>query len=412
MLYFSFIFDHKSYQMLKKIKLINFMSHKCSELELAEGVNVLTGPNNSGKSAVVTALKLLTELPTKEGAYMMRHGEKETQVIVETGEGDKITWGRKDSFFYLIINDKKHIRSSKDQSYYLNELHKVLRLPEVANNDDTFDIHFACQKDPIFLLNDPPRRAATFFSASSDAGRLVELRRVFKNKVSSAKDKLKDRKEKEKASLQELEQLAPLDNLKTNIDNLKPTFDSLKQDSQKIKDGFDLLQNLKDRLRELALLSKKQSIFEEIKPPPKTESTEYLEGVICRIKQETVTRHSLLKKNKLLKKLKTVPNVFEVKRLDKIIDLLKTTKKEENLKSQALSILQTLSEPPSAVGSTPLLIQSIQNLDRHKDSIDKHQQNLTTTSVALQEWIAENPHCPTCGGVLNSEHLSEDLQHV
>jgi chromosome segregation ATPase len=39
--------------MLKRIELINFMSHKHMVLDLAPGLSVLVGPNNCGKSAVV-----------------------------------------------------------------------------------------------------------------------------------------------------------------------------------------------------------------------------------------------------------------------------------------------------------------------------------------------------------------------
>jgi exonuclease SbcC len=41
--------------MIKRPKISDYMAHKETELELGPGVTVLTGPNNSGKSAVVEA---------------------------------------------------------------------------------------------------------------------------------------------------------------------------------------------------------------------------------------------------------------------------------------------------------------------------------------------------------------------
>ncbi len=45
--------------MLRRIILESFMSHAHTVIDLADGLTVLTGPNNCGKSAVVAALRIL-----------------------------------------------------------------------------------------------------------------------------------------------------------------------------------------------------------------------------------------------------------------------------------------------------------------------------------------------------------------
>src|SRR5207249_9458978 len=64
------------------------------------------------------------------------------------------------------------------------ELHEHLKLPLVQSPGDAeeFDVHFAEQKTPIFLLDEPESRAAMFFSASSDAGRLLEIQERHREK--------------------------------------------------------------------------------------------------------------------------------------------------------------------------------------------------------------------------------------
>lgn len=176
--------------MLKKITLKNFMSHKNSVLEFSEGLNVITGPNNSGKSAVISAIQLLAELPSKEGDYMVRHGTNDAEVTVQTEENDKLTWVRTGSTNSLIINGEKFGRLQNSREHYLEKLHKHLKLPKVYGKEskEDFDIHFATQKNPIFLLNDAPSRAALFFASSSDAGRLVEVREKYKEIVKTKKE--------------------------------------------------------------------------------------------------------------------------------------------------------------------------------------------------------------------------------
>ena len=41
--------------MIRRITLINFMSHVNSVIDLADGLTVLVGPNNSGKSTLLQA---------------------------------------------------------------------------------------------------------------------------------------------------------------------------------------------------------------------------------------------------------------------------------------------------------------------------------------------------------------------
>ena len=79
--------------MITRIELTNFMSHEHTVLEPAPGLTVLVGPNNCGKSAVVAALQILAYNDSSK--YVVRHGEKECTVRVETDDGHLIQWRRR-----------------------------------------------------------------------------------------------------------------------------------------------------------------------------------------------------------------------------------------------------------------------------------------------------------------------------
>ena len=81
--------------MIKRIELTNFMSHEHTVIEPAAGLTVLVGPNNCGKSAVVAALQILCH--NDSSTYVLRHGEKECSVKVETDDGHTVEWRRKNS---------------------------------------------------------------------------------------------------------------------------------------------------------------------------------------------------------------------------------------------------------------------------------------------------------------------------
>jgi DNA repair ATPase RecN len=67
--------------MIKRVIIKDYMAHKETELELDPGVTVITGPNNSGKSAVVEVLRSVGQKPSPHHA--IRHGASQAVVRVE-----------------------------------------------------------------------------------------------------------------------------------------------------------------------------------------------------------------------------------------------------------------------------------------------------------------------------------------
>src|SRR5688572_8764178 len=138
--------------MITRITLENYMSHARTVIEPAAGLTVLVGPNNCGKSAVVSALQTLCG--DVAGGFMVRHGERTCRVTVETDDGHMIAWRRKgDSVSYEIDGREIH-RSGRGN--LPDGLHEHLRLPKVeaSGTGARFDVHFALQKSPIFLIDD------------------------------------------------------------------------------------------------------------------------------------------------------------------------------------------------------------------------------------------------------------------
>jgi len=81
---------------IKKIKIENFKSIEGEELEFNEGLNILVGPNNAGKTNIMEALDLLlgdVYLPNFEPSTdHFFNGEEDREIIIETSlEGDELT---------------------------------------------------------------------------------------------------------------------------------------------------------------------------------------------------------------------------------------------------------------------------------------------------------------------------------
>jgi AAA domain len=216
--------------MIRRITLHNYMSHAHTVIEPVDGLTVLVGPNNCGKSAVVSALETLCS--NSAGAYMVRHTEKEARVEVETDEGHTCVWKRRGNTVSYVINgrDIHRVRGGIP-----DDLQTLLRLPKVdaGENVDPFDIHFGTQKSPIFLLNEPDSRAARFFASSSDAAILLQMQQRHRSKVKERRNEEKRlRGEIEKLDA-ELTALAPILTIASQVAQAEAQYREL-EDSEKL----------------------------------------------------------------------------------------------------------------------------------------------------------------------------------
>lgn len=67
---------------IKRVILENFQSHKYSIVDFNEGLNVIVGPSDSGKSAIIRGIKwALYNEPS--GDYFIREGSTECSVTLE-----------------------------------------------------------------------------------------------------------------------------------------------------------------------------------------------------------------------------------------------------------------------------------------------------------------------------------------
>jgi exonuclease SbcC len=202
--------------MIRRITLTNFMSHKETVIEPAEGLTVLAGQNNCGKSAVVSALQILAG--NASGDFMVRHGERECVVKVETSEGHVIEWRRLGGTVSYGLNgqDVHRLRGNVPDG-----LQELLRLPMVEAEGGDFDIHFGEQKRPIFLLNEPGSRRALFFASSSDARKLIEMQNLHRRKTQEARIKEAELAKRDEKVSSRLAALNPLETLREQVRQLE-----------------------------------------------------------------------------------------------------------------------------------------------------------------------------------------------
>jgi exonuclease SbcC len=356
--------------MIRRIVLENFMSHSRTEIEPARGLTVLIGPNNCGKSAVVSALQTLcSNIP---GDFMLRHGAKECSVTMETDDGHSVTWRRKKSGTVSYLIDGREV----PRAVTPDDLHEVLRLPKVVSEDgkDQFDIHFGSQKSPIFLLDDTERRAAMFFASSSDAEYLMRMQKRHQEKVREAKrdrDKLKERLEKLDAELTCLEPVADLATAMQVVADQHTTLEHQLQLCQRFSRDVDQLTAQHD------VLTRQTAEFRCLSPlksPPEISVTEPLQELIAQLLTTDSQRQTEHSRAKVLAELPVPPVLVDIEPLERTLHQLTEAARILGTERRRAAATEQLTTPPALSDTLTLqtLCDSISSAARQASLLDEH----------------------------------------
>ena len=360
--------------MIRRIELENYMSHAHTVIEPAEGLTVLAGPNNCGKSAVVSALMTLCRY--ESGDYMVRHGAKVARVRVETDDGHTFLWQRRGEVVSYEIDGRPVHRLNRAVP---EDLHDHLRLPLVVAGDsqDSFDIHFGEQKAPLFLLDQPESKTALFFASSSDAALLIQMQESYRRRLSEAKADEKRLSEHLRSVEAEIEALGPVDTLLPEIDSLEAKESSLRASEAQIAalgTALFRIEECKDRAVGLALRSE---LLSTLSPPPALEDERPLTGLVS----EIIRRH------------------------------------EESARREALAEALRPLAPPPALEETRPLEEITAKLRSHAEEIARRTlareaivRDIAAVVEQVREAVRREPLCRLCGQTIDADRFLAQAQ--
>ena len=329
--------------MITRIELVNFMSHAHTVIEPAAGLTVLVGPNNIGKSAVVAALQILCH--NENSTYVLRHGEKECSVTIQTDDNHTIEWRRKTSPSYVIDGQTfDRLRNSG----LPDELHLALRLPKVDGGGDAdFDVHFGAQKAPIFLLASSPANAARFFASSSDAIRLMTIQKLHKEKLSEAqREKVRLEGQSRKLNA-ELEVLEPVIGVERRLDQAECSYEELLQAEAWFSEANQREAALAAQLAAEIELAARETALRPLSSPPALFPTGPLEK-LTRELESAIKRYEDGKSHTdLLAELPPVPQLSSTENLAELIDIVATANLKQMEADLEVASLVSLLSPPT-----------------------------------------------------------------
>ena len=151
-----------------QVKIENYQSIKHAEFEV-KGLTVITGPNNTGKSACARALA--GAFSNARGHSHVRKGEKHSRVEIDFEDGNSVVWEKGKGVNRYEINGHKLDKVGSKTPDELEDLNVV----SVDVDGKTVWPQIARQFEQIFLLDMPP---SVLSSALSDVKTIEALEKA------------------------------------------------------------------------------------------------------------------------------------------------------------------------------------------------------------------------------------------
>ena len=147
--------------MIKRLELIDFESHKHTVIEdFSNGLNLLVGDSNSGKSSLLRAIKLAAYNMYDPGC--VRIGATKCVVRVDTDKGYvKVVRGPKVNEWEVCKNGEAPVRFQKVGKNIVPQAAEVMGLKLVTLGDVEFPVNVMSQLESHFMLSGVGDKNAT-----------------------------------------------------------------------------------------------------------------------------------------------------------------------------------------------------------------------------------------------------------
>lgn len=319
----------------------NFQSHDKTKVKFENGINVFVGTSDSGKSAILRALKWnLMNVPS--GDEFIREGTKEAAVTIYFEDGHSV--------------ERRRSKGGTKNSYTLFKDGEILeeytgfggKVPgpilEVTRIDPDFSFNFANQLEAPFLLSDSPKvRAETI-------GNLEELGKI-DSELTVLNQDVRDKKAEQRST-------------KTRMAEIEKERNELLKELNVSRVKAETIEELKGAIIE------KSRIYDVIKKS--ADRIRHLESEIV------VIRELIERAQRVLSKWdeQLVDHVYDMKRLEAILSRLVQLKSEASLLSymneeKLVRLTELSGYATEIVASYNRLVQLKNYLERNTDEEGK-----------------------------------------
>ena len=371
--------------MITRLILENFLAHGHTELDFGPGVTVISGPNNSGKSSIVEALRCLAQNPSPK--FFIRHGAKEARVTVEVEDGTRVTWVRRPKYaLYEVMRPG----AEKPETYAKfgrrppEDVLNLLRLENVVleGMSEDVDVHLGDQRRPVFLLDRPGSAMASFFASSTEATHLVAMQQLLKTRMTQARSDEKRLATAMVRAGQVLDGLYALPLLRREMEIVREKAALAGKLRARVPVLETRLEKMREHVHTQTTLQERCALLVQTHHPPVPESVDALAVLTVRMQGLQKKQHRLQIHLRELESLRPQPEIHPVTPLRDILGrrrVLLDVQVKKTDRCTALRSLISCDEPVPTV--------SLDHITRQMTRLDASVAGLEKKSLALEPLV-------------------------
>jgi len=310
--------------MIQSLEIHNFQSHKHSKLEFADGVNVIVGASDSGKTTIIRALRwLIWNRPT--------------------GDAFRSTWGGSTSVD--IVMDGQNIIRVKDQAgseYALGEtVFKAFgtEVPEeILQALNINEINLQQQLDSPFLLSNSSGEVAQHFNRVAHLDQIDNGLRKVQQWIRSIEQNI-DSNERQSEQLEEdLRKFAHLDIFEEDVEvleNMQTQLISKANSKNKLVQLINSLRDIAKQIEKVSEIIKAEKLLDNI--------LGWIEDRKTKERQKNQLNNLITKTQEITDEITKYEKIIRIEKL--VIYLLKlfeNRKKKENEQRQLQTLIKNI----------------------------------------------------------------------
>lgn len=236
---------------IEKIILVNFQSHVYSELSLSRGVNVIVGPSDSGKTAIMRALRW-NMFNDPSGVEFVREGESEVSVTVRFQNNVEVERRRSRSKNQYILRrpDEEELVFEGFGKNVPAEIEEAIGIKKVMLDDKkALPLNFSDQLDGPFLLQETDAYKAQAIGRMVGVDLLDETMRDTlrdKKQISIRRELMEKDLEETEQSLESFSDLDDQIALRERIEKLLSSVSELKKKTETAKTFVHALKEIRE----------------------------------------------------------------------------------------------------------------------------------------------------------------------
>lgn len=397
--------------MIRRLTLTNFMAHASTTLELAPGLNVLCGPNNTGKSAVVEALRCLANNPSPR--HYIRHGASEARVEALLDDGWRVAWVRRKAYalyeVYAPGQDEPQVFAKLGRGMVPPEVARLVKLAPVGfDKGDEVDVHLGDQRHPIFLLDKPGSLMADFLASSTESAHLMAMQDALREKTRRMKIEQRKLEEAAGRARSGLDRLSALPDVSLSLERLREDGRVLQDRAARMPAVQAEVERMERLAGEARTLRARTSLLGGLAKPPSPVPAADLAATLAAVDALRSRSASI---RATLARLAPLAAPGGLRPCAPLADACAQAGSLGALKARAsgrLAALARLSPPPELPDPAPLagLVESMEvlagRIAKGRAWLCEREKALSALSEKIAGRLAEVGECPLCGAGLDA----------